>query len=229
MGDNAVGDDFGGDDLGPGKDGENGFDDVQADHHTAGTEGDRHMAFDPHRAPNERALTTVMTDADAGMECWTTLISHFSRTGLDQNTEVTEDRTKMFVFTSHHRYQIFDSTAICLADTTEAAAASSKPKREKKEAFKIDFSSPVKDLKETAKELFAPVTRGAGIITFPNIPRERGVQEHTLPDDMHFSSWQLITLSVKPESYVSLPLQALSIANSSMPTVKYAWPKGLFE
>ena len=66
MGDNAVGDDFGGDDVGPGEDGENGFDDAQAGHHTAGTEGDRHMAFDPRRAPNERALIMAMTDADAG-------------------------------------------------------------------------------------------------------------------------------------------------------------------
>lgn len=68
MGDHTVGDDFGGDDLGPGgynaEDGENGSDDPQAALHPAGTEGGRHVAFDPHRAPNERALIMAMTDAD---------------------------------------------------------------------------------------------------------------------------------------------------------------------
>ena len=105
----------------------------------------------------------------------------------------------------------------CLADITEAAATASKPKREKKEAFKIDFSSPAKDLKETAKELFAPVTRGAGI-TLPKYTsggrgsrgkkgKTKGKQlDHTLPDDMHFSSRQLITLFLKPKFSVSLLL-----------------------
>jgi condensin complex subunit 2 len=69
MGDHAVGEDLGGDDLGPGgyvgEDDENGLVDAQAGLHPAGTEGGRHVAFDPHRAPNERALIMAMTDADA--------------------------------------------------------------------------------------------------------------------------------------------------------------------
>lgn len=98
----------------------------------------------------------------------------------------------------------------------------------------------MKDLKETAKELFAPVTRGAGITLSKYSSGKGGSRgkkgkvkgkqhDHTLPDDMHFSSRQLITLFLKPKFSVSLPLQAPSIANSSMSTVKDAWPKGLFE
>ncbi|OBZ74209.1 hypothetical protein A0H81_05851 [Grifola frondosa] len=45
-----------------------------------------------------------------------------------------------------------------------ADAAAAKPKREKKEAFKIDFLTPAeKGIKELSKELFAPVTRGRGL------------------------------------------------------------------
>ena len=64
MGDHAVGDDLDDDDLGPGdaEDGENV--DAQAGLNPAGTEGGRHVAFDPRRAPNERALVMAMTDAD---------------------------------------------------------------------------------------------------------------------------------------------------------------------
>jgi hypothetical protein len=156
------------------------------------------------------------------VECWTILISHFSRTGLDLNTgsyaRPYEDVRVLFpssasVLTPSHFF--------CLADTTEAVAAS-KPKREKKEAFKIDFLSPAeKDLKDTAKQIFAPVTRGAGI-TLPKYSSGRGSRgkkgkakgkqhDHTLPDDMHFSSRQLITLFLKPKFSVSLQLVSSSI------------------
>lgn len=92
-----------------------------------------------------------------------------------------------------------------------------KARREKKEAFKIDFltpSDPDKDLKEISKELFAPVTKGAGI----NLPGtgtntrkgKRKTKEkrddHRLPDDMHFSSKQLVTLFLKPKFFVRYPL-----------------------
>jgi condensin complex subunit 2 len=120
----------------------------------------------------------------------------------------------------------FDTNiSLCTADTTEAVAAS-KPKREKKEAFKIDFLSPAeKDLKETAKELFAPVTRGAGL-TLPKYSSGRASKgkkgkskekqhDHTLPDDMHFSSRQLVTLFLKPKFSVSLPWMILSVVNSN--------------
>ena len=98
----------------------------------------------------------------------------------------------------------------------------------------------MKDLKETAKELFAPVTRGAGITLTKYSSGKGGARgkkgkvkgkqhDHTLPDDMHFSSRQLITLFLKPKFSVSLLFQPSSIANSSIPTVKDAWSKGLFE
>ena len=103
---------------------------------------------------------------------------------------------------------------LTVADTTESAP---KTRREKKEAFKIDFLTPSeKDPKALAKELFAPVTRGAGITlpgpssgktssrkgskrrTAKDKEKERR-NDQTLPDDMHFSSRQLVTLFLKPQ------------------------------
>lgn len=98
--------------------------------------------------------------------------------------------------------------------------AASKPRREKKEAFRIDFLTPSeKDVKTLSNELFAPVTRGAGI-TLPNYgtvkstakkggrgrkAKEEKRDTHTLPDDMHFSSRQLVTLFLKPKFSVGIP------------------------
>ena len=97
------------------------------------------------------------------------------------------------------------------ADTT-----ANKTRREKKEPFKIDFLTPAaKPQKEIMKEIFAPVTRG-GSITLPYFSksgkkggrgkgkdkREKRI-EQTLPDDMHFSSRQLVTLFLKPKFAVS--------------------------
>lgn len=86
------------------------------------------------------------------------------------------------------------------------------------------------------KELFAPVTRGAGII-LPKYTSGRGSRgkkakakgkqhDHRLPDDMHFSSRQLITLFLKPKFSVCLPLVSWPMVDSTMSTVKDAWPKG---
>ena len=69
MGDQAVGDDFGGDDFGPagdgGEDGDNGSAGDQTNLRPTGTDGGPPVPFGPHRAPNERALVMAMTDADA--------------------------------------------------------------------------------------------------------------------------------------------------------------------
>ena len=127
--------------------------------------------------------------------------------------------------------KLTQGSLICvIADASETA----KPKapREKKEAFKIDFITPAKkDLKETAKELLAPVTKGAGI-TLPgtssgSASRKGGrgkktkekekKDDHRLPDDMHFTSRQLVTLFLKPKfsvCFFSLPLQ-FAIANAN--------------
>jgi hypothetical protein len=166
------------------------------------------------------------------------LINHFSRTGLDLNTGSYARPYENVRIPFPISVSISDTTAIFrLADIATEATAASKPKREKKEAFKIDFSSPVeKDLKETAKELFAPVTRGAGIILskYTSGRGSRGKKgkvkgkqlNNTLPDDMHFSSRQLITLFLKPKFSVCLPLLSWPMVDSIISTVKDAWPKG---
>ena len=103
---------------------------------------------------------------------------------------------------------------IFIADASETT----KPKtsREKKEAFKIDFTTAAtKDLKEVAKDLFAPVGRGASITLPGTSTARKGARgkkskekekkvDHRLPDDMHFTSRQLVTLFLKPKFSVSL-------------------------
>lgn len=96
------------------------------------------------------------------------------------------------------------------------AETSAKTKRDKKEAFRIDFLTPAeKDYKETSKILFAPVTKGAGI-TLPKFGpstktrkgRKAGKEkekreDYTLPYDMHFTSKKLDNLFLKPDFRVS--------------------------
>lgn len=104
-----------------------------------------------------------------------------------------------------------------LAEAGVGAADKPKQRREKKEAFKIDFLTPPdqeKSLKEIASELFAPVTKGTGI----NLPgtgtttkkskkkTKEKRDDHRLPDDMHFSSKQLVTLFLKPKFFVRFML-----------------------
>jgi condensin complex subunit 2 len=104
--------------------------------------------------------------------------------------------------------------------------SSSKARREKKEPFKIDFTSPSeKSLKEITKDLLAPTTRGA-TLTLPHYSakssskktkRRKGKNsekkvEQTHPDDMHFSSRQLITLFLKPDFAVSMYISSQVIA-----------------
>jgi condensin complex subunit 2 len=65
MGDQAIGDQFGGDDPGAaGYGDENDSPDGQADLPTTGADGGHVVPFDPRRAPNERALIMAMTDAE---------------------------------------------------------------------------------------------------------------------------------------------------------------------
>lgn len=106
---------------------------------------------------------------------------------------------------------------LVIADPTSGAVAA-KPKRDKKEPFKIDFfTPPTKSQKEIIKEIFAPVGKG-GSITLPHASSSKASSkktksrkskdktrraEQTLPDDMHFSSRQLVTLFLKPKFAVS--------------------------
>ena len=108
-----------------------------------------------------------------------------------------------------------------LATGEQATAAVPKQKREKKEAFKINFHDPLgMSVKEFAKEKFAPPTRGVGInlpgysLPGSSKPGKKGSkknkekekekerekrEEQVLPDDMHFTSRQLVTLFLKPD------------------------------
>lgn len=135
------------------------------------------------------------------------------------------------VVSSRTAYLVVPALICRTAETIEQA--NPKPRREKKEAFKIDFLTPSeKTPKEIATELFAPVTRGAGI-TLPGPSgrtttrkgakskkgkdKEEKRYDQTLPDDMHFSSRQLITLFLKPKfSVSSIDISLLRDTNNSM-------------
>lgn len=106
--------------------------------------------------------------------------------------------------------------------------------RQRKEPFKIDFTKPIdKNVKEIAKEMFVAPPRG-GALTLPgpslatkktrkrkNKDREQEKEEkrfdNTLPDDMHFSSKQLVTLFLKPKFSVSR--RVIPLLNSVVTTV----------
>lgn len=106
------------------------------------------------------------------------------------------------------------SDIVDLDPAATAEAAAPKTKKEKKEAFKIDFLTPSEEsITIQQKKLFAAVTRGGGItlpasksaIRTKTSKKLKGKKEQdkrddqTLPDDMHFSSKQLVTLFLKPK------------------------------
>ncbi|TCD65915.1 hypothetical protein EIP91_002030 [Steccherinum ochraceum] len=186
VGDQAPGDDFneGPDDFGGDDRGSAGLD---------GEPGNPAplVPFDPRRGPNERDLILAMTDAEGGGM----MMDYFDQTFV-----------KNWAGPEHWKLRK-------VVKRPEADPNQPKPRREKKEAFKIDFLTPnEKTPKEISTELFAPVTRGAGI-TLPGPTgktarrgkgkkgkeKEEKRNDQTLPDDMHFSSRQLITLFLKPK------------------------------
>ncbi|TDL23688.1 barren [Rickenella mellea] len=200
VGDQAVGDDYGGMDIGG--DDQGGFDGghgVDGDEAAAGGDGaaparpGAFEPFDPRRAPNERDLIMAMTDANAEGGS----LDYFDQTFM-----------KNWAGPEHWKLR----KVIRRPDATAANADASKQKREKKEPFKIDFLTPSeKSQKEIMKEIFAPVSKG-GSITLPNAASKSAKKskrskakdkekrnEQTLPDDMHFSSRQLVTLFLKPK------------------------------
>ncbi|KAH8093297.1 condensin complex subunit 2/barren [Cristinia sonorae] len=191
-----IGDQAAGDDYYEGPDDFAGHDQGSAD-----PEGEQPgrpaplVPFDPRRGPNERDLILAMTDADqeGGM-----MMDYFDQTFV-----------KNWAGPEHWKLR----KVVRRPEATDPTQP--KPRREKKEAFKIDFLTPSeKTPKELATELFVPVTRGAGI-TLPGPPgkqtarkggrskkgkeKEDKRNDQTLPDDMHFSSRQLITLFLKPK------------------------------
>ncbi|KAL5513141.1 hypothetical protein ACEPAH_3539 [Sanghuangporus vaninii] len=192
VGDQAVGDDFGYD---PGFDG--GMDDQSHAGEEGGDVNESDVAqgsrvggfepFDPRRAPNERDLLLAMTEPGANGSS----LDYFDQTFL-----------KNWAGPEHWKIRKVIRRPEAIADTS----ANKTKTREKKEPFKIDFLTPsTKSQKEVTKEIFAPVGRGAGI-TLPQFAKKKGRKgkdkekrsEQTLPDDMHFSSRQLVTLFLKP-------------------------------
>ncbi|KAF8075066.1 condensin complex subunit 2/barren [Lyophyllum atratum] len=188
VGADAVHEDYGGDMM--------GGDDYGGDNNSNGSVGPQgggegqpgpFVPFDPRRAPNERDLVMAMTEAD-GEEG---MMDYF-----DQNF------LKNWAGPEHWKLR----KVIRRPDADANAATKPKARREKKEAFKIDFLTP--------RELFAPVTKGAGI----NLPgtgaaakksrkktkEKEKRDDHRLPDDMHFSSKQLVTLFLKPKFYLKM-------------------------
>ncbi|KAF8972668.1 condensin complex subunit 2/barren [Flammula alnicola] len=186
VGADAVGDDYagdvGGDDYGGDNNSNNG---------SVGPAGDGEdgrpgafVPFDPRRLPNERDLVLAMADTEGEGA-----LDYF-----DQNF------LKNWAGPEH--WKVKKGVRKAEADT---GAANKSNKRQKKEAVKIDFLTPSeKGLKELSKELFAPVTKGAGI----NLPGSKKKKEkrddHKLPDDMHFSSRQLVTLFLKPKFFLKM-------------------------
>jgi len=100
------------------------------------------------------------------------------------------------------------ANARAAADKTEVSTTA-KPRKEK-EVFSIDFSK--RNTAEFEKKLFEPPAKGT--LTLPakqcayiGGKRKRGVsdkrEEKLLPDDMHFSNRQLLSLFLKPKFMVN--------------------------
>ena len=177
------------------------------------------VPFDPARGPNERDLIMAVMDPDADGGT----MDYFNKNVLKSWAGPEHWKLRKVI----RKRERFEHGLCCrftedflipvLAIGEQAAAAAPKQKREKKEAFKIDFYEPLgMSVKEFAKEKFAPPTRGVGInlpgyslsssskpskkSSKKNKEKEREKrEEQVLPDDMHFSSRQLVTLFLKPD------------------------------
>ncbi|KAI0793999.1 condensin complex subunit 2/barren [Fomes fomentarius] len=193
VGDQAIPDDFG-PDLGAeyGGDGDNVSINGSEGARGQSRPGGPLVAFDPRRVPSERERVMAINDEEGMMD-------YFDSTYL-----------KNWAGPEHWKLR----KVVRRPEAAEGAA--SRPRREKKEAFKIDFLTPVEDdIKTRKNRLFAPVTRGAGITlagpsSSKTTKKGRGRKakgkekedkrnDQTLPDDMHFSAKQLVTLFLKPK------------------------------
>ena len=208
VGADAVGDDYeggmGGGDYG-GDNNSNGsigpVDDV-------GGRPGPYVAFDPRRAQNGRDLILALAETDGNS------LEYFDQTFLKnwagpehwKLTKKTIRRSKPseIIITQISKFVYFD------AADGEAAVTKTTKTRSKKEAVRIDFLTPCdKSIKELTEELFAPATKGAGInLQGTTAGNKKGKKtkekrdDHRLPDDIHFSSRQLVTLFLKPKFVV---------------------------
>lgn len=205
-GDQAVDDDYDGGDAFGGDygGGEHGSVSAEGDQQHVVRPGGAFVPFDPRRAPNEPDRVIAITDGDGE----NAMMGYFDKNLMKNWAGPEHWKLRKVV-----RKREFFMSFICYINGIATAEADApKARREKKEAFKIDFLTPAeKDIKTIANEMFAKVTRGAGI-TLPSYgssktgKKGRGGRktkekrdEHTLPDDMHFSSRQLVTLFLKPK------------------------------
>ncbi|KAF8196737.1 condensin complex subunit 2/barren [Mycena galopus ATCC 62051] len=190
-----YGGDFGGGDDYGGSNGSNGSglaDEQGAGGGGGGPRGPGGMIpFDPRQPPNELIMAMTNAEGEPGG-----MMEYFDKAF-----------SKNWAGPEHWKMR----KPIRRPDADANAKQGAKKPREKKEAFKLDFTTPAeKELKELTKELFAPVTgKGAGI----NMPgtgsaarksKKKGKDkekkdDHSLPDDMHFSSRQLVSLFLKPK------------------------------
>ncbi|KAG8919223.1 hypothetical protein FRC02_001817 [Tulasnella sp. 418] len=143
--------------------------------------------FDPRRLPNERDLVMAMTEDGDEM------LDYFDSTVM-----------KNWAGPQHWKLR----RAIKKAENAEPGATM-KTKKEK-QAFEIDFSP---EASRSSKELFAPANRSTILLpaaTGAAAPASSSGRrktkkvkvkrdDHLLPDDMHFSSAQLLRLFLKPK------------------------------
>ncbi|KAF8920746.1 condensin complex subunit 2/barren [Mucidula mucida] len=171
--DDHFGGDFGGDNFGGDDDGdEHSNGSVVGDSNQNGEASGSYVPFDPRNTTNEQRSLLVSMDANSGMD-------YFDN-----------DNSRNWAGPEHYKSikKIFRRA--------EKDASKPKVRREKKEAVKIDFSTPPdKPLKAIAEELFRPSKTS---INLPNKKNEKKT-DHRLPDDMHFTSRQLISLFLKPK------------------------------
>lgn len=183
--------------------------------------------FDPRRAPNERNLVMALNMDEDQNEMLNYFDSKFMKNWagpehwkLRRAIKKRESSTRHF--SPQHRFDdIFDPY---IAET----AADAPRTRKEKVAFTIDFLNPPE---QTAKQLFAPASKS----TMITLPAKSGAKagagkgsktkksakrdDHLLPDDMHFTSQQLLRLFLKPKFTVSdlrllVPMLCLTILRS---------------
>ncbi|KAF5355261.1 hypothetical protein D9758_006042 [Tetrapyrgos nigripes] len=191
VGNDAVADDYGGGFDMMGGDDDNSSTGVPAGEAPAGQPGSGgpFVPFDPRRAPDQRDLVLAMTDENNGGT-----LDYFGEDFIRKN------------WAGPEHWKMRRPIRRPEGDADKAP----KARREKKEPNKIDFMAPrdpEKSVDDIAKELFAPPGKGASI----NLPGYSSTKskrktkpkdkrdDHKLPDDMHFSSKQLITLFLKPK------------------------------
>ncbi|KAJ7576875.1 condensin complex subunit 2/barren [Mycena floridula] len=192
VGDEAVNEDYMGgggiDDFGGDDDTGNGS--VGASDHAGPSDT---FAFDPSRNHTRGDLTLAMTDGNDE----SSMLDLFDKSS-----------NKNWAGPEHWKIR----KPIRQSESDPNASKSNKPRKEKKDVFKIDFTTPPdKDLVAIANELFAAPPKGASInLAGTGAKGKKKVKEgekkddHTLPDDMHFSSRQLVTLFLKPKFSLQL-------------------------